>query len=578
MRIPTLCAVMALATGISHAQIAAAPCYESNLGTNLGLGDDQVAQNNLLGFTFPGPGGVNVTSIDISSNGFVWLGSNNDSGCCDGDLTSFLNDLPRIAAMWMDLFPPGGPSGVWFNTFAATPNAPARAVITWDQVPEFGTAAPLFTVQMQLLATGEIVLWYDAACTVAFHNALTGVSAGNGATANAIDFSAVTINAPHNSGTNPTIHEEQSGTFDLAARSFEFIPNGATGYLVFDRPTCQPASYATFGRGCPQPPTVYEFFSQAAVDVSNLAFQFIPNGAGGWVVIPTTGFFTGFTNAIQTSDDQITGPFSLPFTFAFPGGSTNAIDVDSNGAIGLIAGSLLFSRCCDGDVASFLADPPTIAVLWEDLVPTAGTDLFVDSDPANQAVHITWNNVPEFGFGGSNTCQISLFANGQFRLSYGAVANIGHDALIGFSTGNGSIDPGNIDLSAAVPFSTGSGGTPLSLTAQPGSRPVMGGPFVLELGDIAPGSVFGALVLGFGNVVPGFDLSPLGAPGCARHVTLDASISFGVPNNPTPISLTIPNDNAFLGYTIYVQGATLTPAANTLGVLTSNGGEIRVGR
>ncbi|MBK8097404.1 MAG: hypothetical protein IPK26_09865 [Planctomycetes bacterium] len=81
-----------------------------------------------------------------------------------------------------------------------------------------------------------------------------------------------------------------------------------------------------------------------------------------------------------------------------------------------------------------------------------------------------------------------------------------------------------------MPFSTGSGGTPLSLTAQAGSRPV------------------------------------LGAPGCAHHVTLDASVSFGGPNNPTPITLNVPNNDAFLGYTIYVQGATLTPAANTLGV------------
>ena len=58
-----------------------APCFESNLGTNLGLGDDQVSQGNALGFTFNGPGNTAVTAIDISSNGFIWLGSNPNSEC-----------------------------------------------------------------------------------------------------------------------------------------------------------------------------------------------------------------------------------------------------------------------------------------------------------------------------------------------------------------------------------------------------------------------------------------------------------------------------------------------------------------
>src|SRR5690348_10229483 len=68
-----------LVTGLA-AQSAAAPCFESGYGANLHLGLDQVQVGTALGFTFPGPAGP-VTSISISSDGFVWLGSNANAAC-----------------------------------------------------------------------------------------------------------------------------------------------------------------------------------------------------------------------------------------------------------------------------------------------------------------------------------------------------------------------------------------------------------------------------------------------------------------------------------------------------------------
>src|SRR5262245_66603463 len=122
---PSLAAVV-LAAG---AAAQSAPCFETNFGVNIGAGDDTVSYNNLLGFSFPGPAGP-VTSIDISSNGFVWLASSNDNGCCGGYLPSFLTGLPRIAVMWGDLNP-GAAGAVWFNTFPASGTQPARPGVTW---------------------------------------------------------------------------------------------------------------------------------------------------------------------------------------------------------------------------------------------------------------------------------------------------------------------------------------------------------------------------------------------------------------------------------------------------------------
>jgi hypothetical protein len=573
------CVVVAPAT----AQLTSLPCFESNLGTNLGLGDDQVAPANALGFTFPGPGNVSVAAIDISSNGFVWLGTDPNSRCCDGDPLAFVSDQPSIAPWWVDLYPPGaGPNGgVFFNTFPASPAGPARAVVTWADLPEFGTNGPNFTIQLQLDSTGAISFYYDANLSNQWHTALLGVTEGSAnptgsAVANPVDFSAISVANLMNTATNPTVYEAMLGT-DVAARSFEFLPNGQGGYLIVDRPTCQPANFTKYGRGCPQPPVVYEFFQQPSViDLSNTAIDFLPNGSGGWAVVPTTGFYTASNTPIATGDDQVTGPFNLGFTFNFPGGSTNAIDVSSNGFIWLSTGNS-DPRCCFGDPVAFLADPASICGHWMDHDPSSGGTVAVDPDPANGALHVTWTNVPEYGAFNTSTFQISLYATGAFRLAYQGVTSSFHDSLTGFSSGAVPIDPGSIDLSASIPFSTGSGGIPLGLDAQAGSRPVLGGPFTLELANVAPASTFGVMVFGVGQLIPGVDLTGIGMPGCTQYVTLDASVFF--PLAPLPqLTIGIPNRSVLVGYSVFVQAATLTPGINPLGVLASNAGVMALGR
>ena len=555
--------------------LAQAPCFEASFGTNLQLTDDSVAQGNQLGFTFPGPGGA-VTSIDISSNGFVWLGSNTDSGCCNGDLFSFLNDLPRIAPAWMDLNPSTA-GAVWFNTFPATAQTLARAVVTWDQVPEYGTATPTFTIQLQMVSDGSFTFLYDSNVSNQSHNMLMGCTQGGAATANAVDFATITSTAPHVSGTNPTIHEEQNMAFDVGGSSYEFFPLGNGGYLVLDRPSCALAGTRPFGRGCPSPAVAYELFPfTTPIDLSNTAIDFLGGPTSGYTALPSVGFFTGFTNSIASGDDVVTGPFNLPFTFAFPGGSTNAIDVSSNGFIWLSTGNSN-ARCCYGDPTQFLADPASIAVLWEDLNPGQGGNVYFDVDPNNTEVHITWAAVPEYFNGSPCTAQITLRSDGSFRLSWGTVVNQNHDCLVGFSQGNGALDPGSIDFSASLPFTMGAGGIPVYLRAQAGLRPVLGTNFVMEVGDFPANSAFAIMVMGFSRMLPPIDLASFGMPGCAQHVSIDATRFFGLVGNPAPFSFGVPNDPGLTGVRIQSQVLTLSPGANALGALTSNGLELKFG-
>src|SRR5262249_3388377 len=127
------------------------PCFDSNLGTNLSLGNDQVSGAQPLGFTFPGPGGP-TNAVFVSSHGFVWMGPNTNPRCCQGFESFFLAAPPSRAPFWEDL-DPSFAGGVFFNAVPASGGNPARAVITWSAVPEFGTGQ-LVTAQLQLSSTG----------------------------------------------------------------------------------------------------------------------------------------------------------------------------------------------------------------------------------------------------------------------------------------------------------------------------------------------------------------------------------------------------------------------------------------
>jgi hypothetical protein len=557
--------------GVASAQGALeAPCFISALGTPLHLGDDQVAPNNALGFTFPGPGGIAVQAIDISSNGFVWLASNSNAACCNGNITAFVSEQPRIAAMWTDLFPPGH-GDVFFNTLPASAGVPARAIVTWNDVPEYATVHRQ-TFQLQMFEDGSFAIAFDERCSVDFHDALIGVTQGSSAIANIIDFSAITVPSPHDSGGNPTVVELQNNVWDLAGRFFAFVPNGQGGYLVLDRPECSFAAANAFGRGCPSPAIAFELFANGAIDLSNLAIEFTPLSGGAYVAAPTTGFFASYANNLSLGDDQVSGPLSLPFAFTYGTTSTTAIATSSNGFVWLDS-TQTSSRCCVGDPQLFAADAASIAALWMDLNPQSGGAVYFDVVGAAEA-HVTWLNVPEYQSTGANTAQITLRSDGSFRLAWGAVANINHAALVGYSQGNATDVPGPVDFSAG-PITTSAGGRPLVLRPMANTRPVIGTTFTMDVDQIATNSTFGIFIIGRGS--PGIDLTGIGMPACTLHAALDIVETFGLTQPVSIYTLQVPVAPGLVGRVLYTQAATWTPGGNSRSLFTSNGLELRFG-
>lgn len=146
----------------------------TGLSNNLSAGDDST-HAVALPFPFPYDGGV-LTQIVVSSNGFLYLSAiDGGNGCCNGDVYDLLNNEPRIAGHWMDLYPPGG-GGVYADLDPLT----GDFCVTWDQVPEF-FSGPANTFQIALKPSGAFEIRYGTVVNTT-HVSICGFSQGHGAT------------------------------------------------------------------------------------------------------------------------------------------------------------------------------------------------------------------------------------------------------------------------------------------------------------------------------------------------------------------------------------------------------------
>src|SRR5688572_19049929 len=165
-------AILATA-GLARAQTGLASCYEPDFGTLLGSNDDFVFPATTLGTPFVAFGNA-YPQIEISTNGFVWLGGsgNPDTGCCSGTGASLASGAARICALWTDLVTDGvNGSGVYHRAL------PGRDVITWANTFESYDPSIRFTIQLQLTAAGEFSVWFHPATTIAQipHTGVCGV-------------------------------------------------------------------------------------------------------------------------------------------------------------------------------------------------------------------------------------------------------------------------------------------------------------------------------------------------------------------------------------------------------------------
>jgi len=296
---------------------------------------------------------------------------------------------------------------------------------------------------------------------------------------------------------------------------------------------------------------------------------------------------------VAMTDESYSGPLVLPFSFPFPGGSTNVIHAAANGYV--LLGSTTSNASDFTPTASEMVaqQPARLCPLWSDLHPAINTatnpasGVYFHVDASQQTAYVTWLDVadgravaPASG-ATSVTMQCALHQNGAFEFRYRNIvpAPTGIGAvLVGWSQGNVAgifaRDPGSIDLSATMPFATtGPDEAPLTLNS---NHPALGTTFTLTTTNVPAAVPVAALFFGTAQV-PGVDLGSSGAPGCRVYTTADVlAATIAGAGSTISASIPVPFTTTLVGAMMTTQSAAFS-TRNALGATTSNGLEWTIG-
>ncbi|HEX5054108.1 MAG TPA: hypothetical protein VFZ65_20185 [Planctomycetota bacterium] len=549
------------------AEYESVPCFESDIGQALGMGDDSLATGLALGFDFPLPGvsGTTTDAIDVCSNGFLWLVS---GGTTSTDATptgqEFEDLMPRIAPFWADLTFPGS-ADVYFRTL------PGRAVITWHDARLQGGSLP-FTVQCQLFANGTVrCYWSNSVPSTGA--SLVGVSDGGGA------GYVATVNLGSTglwTTSHPTVYDQYAGDFALQGIALAIVPHGVAGFQGHHL-DCSAGNVLSYGTGCEPRTAFYDYDTGAAIGAVTL--ELTPNAQGGYDVVQgpgTSGYQGALGSSLGLGDDAL-ATVNLPFAFPYPGnrGGSTAISVCSNGFLWLDANSTNGHDWL-ADVGSFLDQSARLAPMWIDLDPTSPIATGVIANVMSDRVVITWHNVPEYGSTVPLTVQCQLFDDGHvviIRLDANATSA---NMIVGFSPGFGANDPGSTDLGTGLPLSTfGPGVARLQLAVAGAASPVIGSTLPLEVVEPTASGVLGLLAISLSQAQ--LELGFLGAPDCYLLGSSDVLEVFVPTGATTALAYGLPPQAAWIGAPLFLQAVSFLPGSNAFGAVFSNGLELTLG-
>lgn len=316
------------------------------------------------------------------------------------------------------------------------------------------------------------------------------------------------------------------------------------------------ATNTNIGQGCyTRFNSFYELFAAGTNDLSNTTWTLTLNASGGYDVssggTPFAAPSATATAVVLTDDSQAAV-------------GTLGLSVGSNGWVATGAGN---SNAFTPTAAVFLNNPSAAITFWHDMNPAIAGSGQVFYEETGPSAVITYNGVFDFGGTTPNSIRVEMLVAGPgsvpiIQVGFGALSTIGNGWLVGHSASGASNDPGSIDISAALPNSISTGATdvlPLALTAS--TRPVTGTNWSLAVTN----SALLDLVI-IGTTDPNLaDLFFIGMPGCGLRASLDL-INVG-----STFSLAIPNNPTLVGVNLFANGASLAPAANAFGFITSNG-------
>ncbi|MBK8096160.1 MAG: hypothetical protein IPK26_03585 [Planctomycetes bacterium] len=374
--------------------------------------------------------------------------------------------------------------------------------------------------------------------------------------------------------------------------------NRSTNLRFHFNPIQDSAYWTEYGTGCYRlPQSFYEQLpAGGSSDFGNVGIALQPVGTTHYAVGPAaatlapvvSGPLLNAAGTAQLGLNETSAAQNLPFTFPFPGqggatSGTSQIIVAANGFVWL-SGTDGGGQAFGNNVPAYLVAQPRLAAFWANLDPSVTTGsgaVHLDVDPNNQFVTITWQNVQEWtGTPGGipMNFQMALFNTGRVELRYGNTYATRTPALVGFTVGNGDLDPGSRDLivnGAVAPFSSPDGARPLHLTGR--NRPVLGTTFDLQADSIRAGANAGLLAVGTQGIPAGVSLAPFGLPPigtsiCNQYVALPvASVFFLVPGATAIVPFGLPLNPMFNGVELKYQVLAISPGLNPAGLIASNG-------
>jgi hypothetical protein len=368
------------------------------------------------------------------------------------------------------------------------------------------------------------------------------------------------------------------GGFGGATGTFSLNINGPSG-------TGTVATNTTIGTGCIRKfASFYEnFVSAAGFDLNNTAMTLLPTspgyiglGIGTYVPPPATA-----TTLTLLDDSETTQALTTPFPY--DGGVASSLTVCSNGYVSVATGN---GTGYVPSVPTMLAASQTGWWNWHDYNPTIPGSGAVKFHESGSIAYITWDGVWDYGGSSSanaNTFQFQFDSGvGSVALAWQTMSSLGGTTatgfLVGYSPGGASADPGNTDLSAALPLSFTVFGVdvlPLSVVAV--SRPVIGTSWNLSTGNIPATAIIGVDV--FGVTDPNLnDLAVIGAPGCGLRASLDVLNAWLPAGSTHGYGLALPNSPSLINVHVYTTSAAfLVPPPNAFGAITGNGIDGRIG-
>ncbi|MCA8973581.1 MAG: hypothetical protein KDC98_02615 [Planctomycetes bacterium] len=360
------------------------------------------------------------------------------------------------------------------------------------------------------------------------------------------------------------IDEARIGTGALTVGVTATVPGGVTV-----------AVSSPIGSSCGRCDTTFyeQFTTAAAFDLNNSSATLTLTNGNYHVGSGTGTYQTPTGTALALGDDAET-LVNLPFSLPYPGGSTSSLVVCSNGFVSPTFGNgILWIPIYNLLIAQY----PRWAVAWHDYAPQLGGQVLFDASPAGAT--LTWLNVANSGgLAGTSTFQVQYLPNGTVHMLWRNMSTQGNGYLIGWSPGQGAANPGNSDLTTALPAGIDlCASVPPQISLSTSARPLLGTTIQQITSPIATGTPFGALMMSLDQATPPVDLTPYGMEGCFAYplgATTGGTVNhFFLPNGAGSVSIpfTIPNDMNLMGVTVVSQSFTYVQPLTTLGLIASNG-------